>query len=166
MRSLDRSARFRGLVLATAAGVVLLPLTPAQAAGTAAQRTWNFDQVSVPAARAPGNAGADVLVAVLDSWIDPAHKDFEGRVLAGADCVGGTCKPGPPKQDACDHGTHVAGTVASSSFGVAPRVKILPVRVLMYNPGTKLCIGTPDDVAAGIRWAVRNKARIINLSLG
>jgi len=166
MRRLDRSARARGLVLATAAGFLLLPLAPAQAAGTAPQRTWNFDQVTVPAARQPGNSGADVVVAVLDSWIDPVHKDFEGRVLAGADCVGGTCKPGPPKQDACDHGTHVAGTVASSSFGVAPRAKILPVRVLMYDPGSKLCIGTPDDVAAGIRWAVSNKARVINLSLG
>ncbi len=136
------------------------------AAGTAPQRTWNFDQVTVPAARPAGNSGAGVLVAVLDSWIDPTHKDFEGRVLAGADCVGGTCKPGPPKQDQCDHGTHVAGTVASSSFGVAPRAKILPVRVLTYDSGTRLCVGTPEDVAAGIRWAVRNKARIINLSLG
>ncbi len=165
MRS-DRCARARSLALATVAGLLLLPMTAAVAAPTAAQRTWNFDQVSVPAARGAGNSGEGVLVAVLDSWIDPAHQDFEGRVLAGADCVGGTCKPGPPSKDSCDHGTHVAGTVASTSFGVAPRAKVLPVRVLTYDPASKLCVGNPEDVAAGIRFAVRNKARIINLSLG
>ncbi len=165
MRS-DRSARLRSLALAAVAGLLLLPMTSASAAPTPAQRTWNFDQVHVPAARNAGNSGEGVLVAVLDSWIDPAHQDFEGRVLAGADCVGGTCKPGPPPKDSCDHGTHVAGTVASTSFGVAPRAKILPVRVLTYDPASKLCVGNPEDVAAGIRWAVRNKARIINLSLG
>ena len=165
MRS-DRCARARSLALATVAGLLLLPMTAAVAAPTAAQRTWNFDQVNVPAARSAGSSGEGVLVAVLDSWIDPAHQDFEGRVLAGADCVGGTCKPGPPPKDSCDHGTHVAGTVASTSFGVAPRAKILPVRVLTYDPASKLCVGNPEDVAAGIRWAVRNKARVINLSLG
>src|SRR5206468_12308033 len=95
-------------------------------AGTAAQRTWNFDEIHVPSARAPGHFGAGVTVAVLDSWVDASHRDFEGRVLAGADCVGGTCKPGPATPDKCDHGTHVAGTVASSSFGVAPKARILP----------------------------------------
>ncbi len=154
-------------IVGVLAALVVLPAAgPASAAPTAAQRTWNFDQVNVPAARAPGNNGADIVVAVLDSWIDPDHQDFEGRVLAGADCVGGGCKAGPAPRDQCDHGTHVAGTVASSSFGVAPRAKILPIRVLTYDPATKLCVGTPEDVAAGIRFAIRNRARIINLSLG
>lgn len=139
---------------------------PATAAGTPAQRTWNFDQVHVPAARSAGQFGAGVTVAVLDSWVDATHPDFEGRVLAGADCVGGTCRPGPASPDQCDHGTHVAGTVASSSFGVAPRARILPVRVLTYDPSTGNCVGQPTDVAAGIRWAVAHGARVLNLSLG
>jgi subtilisin family serine protease len=103
---------------------------------------------------------------VLDSWVDAAHRDFEGRVLPGADCVGGTCKAGPAPHDKCDHGTHVAGTVASSSFGVAPKARILPVRVLTYDAQSGNCVGQPDDVAAGIRWAVTHGARVINLSLG
>jgi subtilisin family serine protease len=139
---------------------------PAFAAGTPAQRTWNFDLVHVPAAREAGRSGAGVLVAVLDSWVDAAHRDFEGRVLPGADCVGGTCKAGPAPHDKCDHGTHVAGTVASSSFGVAPKARILPVRVLTYDAQSGNCVGQPDDVAAGIRWAVTHGARVINLSLG
>jgi subtilisin family serine protease len=153
-----------------AAGLFALGLivstVPAYAAGTAAQRTWNFDQIHVPSARPAGRSGAGVTVAVLDSWVDASHRDFEGRVLAGADCVGGTCKAGPASPDQCDHGTHVAGTVASSSFGVAPKARILPVRVLTYDAKSGNCVGQPDDVAAGIRWAASHGARVMNLSLG
>lgn len=162
----------RCAVRAGATGLVLL-LTPvvstgaaAAASGAALQQTWNADQAGVVAARAPGRSGEGVLVAVLDSWVDGAHPDFEGRVLPGADCLQAACKPGPAASDACDHGTHVAGTVASSSFGVAPGAQILPVRVLAFNPTSGQCVGRPDDVAAGIRWAVENGARVINLSLG
>ncbi len=147
-------------------GILLLPAPPALAAGTPPQRTWHADQARVPDARAAGKDGRNVVVAVLDSWVDRAHKDFEGRVLAGADCVGGTCTDGPAPTDQCDHGTHVAGTVASSSFGVAPKATVLPVRVLAYDTSSGECVGKPDDVAAGIRWAVRNGARVLNLSLG
>jgi subtilisin family serine protease len=147
-------------------GTLLLPAPPAAAAGTPPQQTWHADQARVPDARSAGRNGAGVVVAVLDSWIDRAHKDFEGRVLSGADCIGGTCTDGPPPTDQCDHGTHVAGTVASSSFGVAPRATVLPVRVLAYDTSSGECVGKPDDVAAGIRWAVRNGARVLNLSLG
>jgi subtilisin family serine protease len=160
---MTRAARWAGGLLALG---LLGVAVPAFAAGTAPQRTWNFDQVLVPAARAAGHSGAGITVAVLDSWVDASHRDFEGRVLPGADCVGGTCKDGPASPDKCDHGTHVAGTVASSSFGVAPRAHLLPVRVLTYDPKTTNCVGQPDDVAAGIRWAVAHGARIINLSLG
>lgn len=140
--------------------------SPVLAAGTPAQQTWHAEQAKIAPAREAGSGGVDVLVAVLDSWVDGAHPDFEGRVLPGADCLQGVCRPGPVGSDPCDHGTHVAGTVASSSFGVAPRARILPVRVLAYDPASKECVGRPDDVAAGIRWAVANGARILNLSLG
>jgi len=157
----------RGRAALGVAALATVALAPAAlAAGTPAQRTWNFDQIHVPAARPAGNSGAGITVAVLDSWVDAQHKDFEGRVLAGADCVGGTCRPGPAPADKCDHGTHVAGTVASSSFGVAPKARILPVRVLTYEDSSGNCVGQPDDVAAGIHWAVAHGARILNLSLG
>ena len=159
-------SRARWAAALCGAGLALAGALPAFATGTPAQRTWNFDEVHVPAARQAGRSGAGVIVAVLDSWVDAAHRDFEGRVLPGADCVGGTCKNGPAKPDKCDHGTHVAGTIASSSFGVAPKARILPVRVLTYDTQSGNCVGQPDDVAAGIRWAVTHGARVINLSLG
>src|SRR4051812_11215872 len=159
------SARTRAAAPLAALGIVVVA-SGALAAGTPSQRTWNFDQVHVPAARIAGHSGAGITVAVLDSWVDGQHKDFEGRVLAGADCVGGTCHVGPASSDKCDHGTHVAGTVAASSFGVAPKARILPIRVLTYEASSGNCVGQPDDVAAGIHWAVAHGARVLNLSLG
>ncbi len=156
--------------LSVGAVLLLSPLaltgTVDAASATGVQRTWHSDQARVPAARAAGRDGRGVLVAVLDSWVDRTHPDFEGRVLPGADCLGGTCVPGPAKADSCDHGTHVAGTVASSSFGVAPGASVLPVRVLSFDADTGECLGDPEDVAAGIRWAVAQGARVLNLSLG
>lgn len=147
------------------AGSVVGSVLPSAAAGTPQQRTWHADQATVPAAQSAGRSGAGVTVAVLDSWVDGSHPDFEGRVLQGADCTGGSCRAGQGS-DACDHGTHVAGTVASSSYGVAPDARILPVRVLTYDDATGDCIGRPADVAAGIRYAVSQGARVLNLSLG
>lgn len=134
-------------------------------AGAAQQRTWHADQATVPGAQSAGRSGAGVTVAVLDSWVDRDHPDFEGRVLQGADCIGGTCRAGQGT-DPCDHGTHVAGTVAASSYGVAPRARILPVRVLTHDEGSGDCVGRPADVAAGVRWAVAHGAQVMNLSLG
>jgi len=153
---------------AALAGCVALLVTAAlpAAAATPVQQTWHTDQARVPDARSAGRGGDGVVVAVLDSWVDRAHPDLAGRVLAGADCLGGTCSPGPASADQCDHGTHVGGTVAATSFGVAPRSTLLPVRVLAYDPPTGECVGRPDDVAAGIRWAVAQGARVLNLSLG
>ncbi len=147
------------------AAVALLGAVPASAAPAPPQRSWSTDAVRVPDARAPGLQGRGVLVAVLDSWVDRSHPDFGGRVRRGADCLSGTCRPGQAA-DGCDHGTHVAGTLAASSFGVAPAVEVLPVRVLAVDPRTRECVGTPADVAAGIRWAVQRGARVLNLSLG
>jgi subtilisin family serine protease len=160
------SARLALLGAVGLAGAGLPTAAPASASGTAVQQTWHADQAHVPEARVAGGNGEGVVVAVLDSWVDGRHKDFEGRVREGADCVGGTCRPGPAGSDGCHHGTHVAGTVASSSYGVAPGATVLPVRVLSYDDAAKGCVGRPDDVAAGVRWAVANGARVLNLSLG
>ena len=157
--------RLAGLTLAL--GVVLGSMAvPAFAAGTDVQQTWHAEQAHVQNARDAGRNGGGVIVAVLDSWVDRAHPDFEGRVLPGADCLGGRCTDGPASSDECDHGTHVSGTIAASSFGVAPGAQVLPVRVLAFDPESGECVGRPADVAAGIEWAVAQGARVINLSLG
>ena len=152
--------------LLPAIAAALLCAVVAMPAGAATQpRTWHADQARVPAAQTAGRDGNGVLVAVIDTWVDPTHPAFGGRVLAGADCVGG-CRAGAAARDTCEHGTHVAGTVAASDYGVAPKARILPLRVLAYDPAEKLCTGSSDDAADAIRFATRAGAKVINLSLG
>jgi subtilisin family serine protease len=139
---------------------------PVASASLGTQATWHGQQIRLYDAQPAGRSGQGVVVAVLDGWIDRSHPDFGGRALRGADCTSGTCVAGQTR-DNCgsEHGTHVAGTVASSSFGVAPRATLLPVRVLT-DDGSGGCTGTPAHVAAGIRWAMQQGAKVLNLSLG
>lgn len=152
--------------MALLAGVLLVIPAGVAVGGTTTQDSWHREQVRVDEAQDAGRGGSGVTVAVLDSWVDRAHPDFEGRVLPGADCLDGTCAPGPVSGDACDHGTHVGGIVAASSFGIAPAAHLLPVRVLAHDAATGECTGRPEDVAAGLRWAVTRGSRVVNLSLG
>jgi subtilisin family serine protease len=155
----------RRLVAVALVGAALTTV-PASAAGEPTRRTWHGNQIHLYGAQAAGHDGAGVTVAVLDGWIDRSHPDFEGRVLAGADCRSGSCKPGLTHENCgMEHGTHVAGTVGSSNLGVAPKVTILPVQVLSADSKGE-CTGTPAAVAAGIHYAIAHGAKVLNLSLG
>ncbi|MCU1587319.1 MAG: aprE [Frankiales bacterium] len=148
-----------------AAAVLLVTSAPAQAAtARPTERTWHGNQIHMYDAQSVGRYGQGVTVAVIDGWVDGSHPDFQGRVKQGASCASGSCVAGQ-KRDACTHGTHVAGIVASSSFGVAQKATVLPVQVLL-DDGKGGCTGRPADVAAGIRWAMSHGAQVINLSLG
>lgn len=149
------------------AGVVAAPAASADSCG-AQPCTWNFAQANVPAAQDAGRYGAGVTVAVVDTWVDGSHPDLGGRVTGYGYCVGGSgrCQDKTYRPDSCVHGTHVAGTIASTHYGVAPRAKILAVQVLSYDPGSGECSGSAQDVGAGIRFAASSGANVINLSLG
>jgi subtilisin family serine protease len=152
--------------LAAVAALALCLLTGPLAGTAGAQpSTWNFRQADVPAAQPLGNDGAGAVVAIVDTWVDPSQPDFGDRVLPGADCVSGSCLPGPTMPDACYHGTHVAGIVASRTYGVAPAARIMPVRVLSGDRSGR-CSGTLAAVSAAIRWATGHGADVINLSIG
>jgi len=145
-------------------GALALP-SPAHAA-LGVQQTWHGKQIKAYDAMAAGRYGKGVVVAVLDGWVDRSHPDFGGRALPGADCHTGTCVTSQAR-DECgsNHGTHVAGTIASSSYGMAPKATLLPIRVLS-DDGEGGCTGDADGVSAGIQWAVDHGADVINLSLG
>jgi type VII secretion-associated serine protease mycosin len=109
--------------------------------------------------------GAGVTVAVIDSGVDANHPDLQGQVLPGLDLVD---PKGDGDTDDVGHGTTVAAIIAGRNddtngvVGIAPKAKILPVRVLDDR-------NRYDDaiiVAKGVRWAVDHGARVINLSLG
>ncbi|SCL66880.1 type VII secretion-associated serine protease mycosin [Micromonospora chersina] len=111
------------------------------------------------------STGRGVVVAVIDSGVDGTHPDLAGQVLPGLDLVTPDGSDGP---DPVGHGTTVAGLIAGRAdddrgvVGLAPDARILPVRVLDDE-------NRYDDamiVAKGVRWAVDNGARVINLSLG
>jgi subtilisin family serine protease len=108
-----------------------------------------------------------VTVAVLDSGIDRSHQDLAGQVVAQVDCTGkGGCTVKAPSATPYWHGTHVAGVIAAVAngkgvVGVAPRARLLDVRVLDANGN-----GDTAMVAAGVEWAIRHGAKILNLSIG
>ena len=103
-----------------------------------------------------------VTVAVVDTGVKASHPDLTGNVLKGRDYI----SPGTAANDTNGHGTHVAGVIAAKHHnkkgvaGLAPRAKILPVRVL-GRTGT----GDSSGVAKGILWAVSKGAKVINLSV-
>ncbi len=143
----------------------VLTLMAAAVPASAATASWSDRLADVPGAAALAGGGRGVTVAVLDTWVDVTHPDFEGRVDPGVTCAQGRCTPGADRPDACDpHGTHVAGIVASTRYGVAPLAKVLPIRVLTSRTG--VCAADAADVALGIRYAIAHHVKIINVSLG
>lgn len=112
--------------------------------------------------------GAGVVVAVLDGGVDATHEFLAGHVLPGRDFVDGDFDASESKNGLDDdldglvdegwgHGTFVASLVLAA----APDAQILPVRVLDSDGR-----GRSSDIAAGIRWAADNGARVMNLSFG
>ena len=102
--------------------------------------------------------GQGVYAFIIDTGIRSDHSEFAGRVMAGATAI----QDGLGSGDCHGHGTHVAGTVGGTTWGVAKRVTLVPVRVFGCNGG-----GYTSDVIAGIEWAVVSALRpaVINLSL-
>ncbi|MEV5435561.1 S8 family serine peptidase [Streptomyces sp. NPDC052682] len=107
----------------------------------------------------PDSAGQGVTAYVIDTGVRITHSDFGGRASYGYDAVDNDSTA----QDGHGHGTHVAGTIAGGSYGVAKKAKVVGVRVL-NNSGQ----GTTAQVVAGIDWVARNavKPAVANMSLG
>ena len=121
-----------------------------------------LDQPGLPLSRSytsPTSGGSGVTVYVIDTGIRITHKDFGGRASYGWDFVDNDATA----QDGNGHGTHVAGTIAGTTYGVAKKAKVVGVRVL-DNAGA----GTTSQVIAGIDWVTRHahKPAVANLSLG
>ncbi len=127
--------------------------------------SWGLDRVDQPKPPLdrsytwPRSAGAGVTVYVIDTGVRTTHKDFGGRAGHGWDFVGDD----RVAADANGHGTHVAGTVAGTSHGVAKKARVVSVRVLDAAGA-----GTTARVIAGIDWVTRHakKPAVANLSLG
>jgi subtilisin family serine protease len=123
--------------------------------------TMNESAVAIEAggARAAfGVTGKNVRVAVLDSGVDASHPALAGRVVDAFDHAN------EPVNIPGNHGTHVAGTIASTDAvfrGIAFEADIINIKVL-----TSAGNGQPQNVIDGLDRAVRSNARVANLSLG
>ncbi|WP_328485267.1 S8 family peptidase [Streptomyces zaomyceticus] len=107
----------------------------------------------------PDNGGDGVTAYVIDTGVRISHQDFGGRATHGFDAVDND----DTADDGNGHGTHVAGTIAGTSHGVAKKAKVVAVRVLDDNGS-----GTTDQVVAGIDWVTKNHSgpSVANMSLG
>jgi aqualysin 1 len=135
-----------------------------QAIGTQNNAPWGLDRITQRDRPLNSNysfttTGLGVNVYVLDSGIRVSHAGFGGRAVAAFDSVG----DGRDGIDCNGHGTHVAGTIGSTTYGVAKGARLYAVRVLNCRGA-----GSNSGVIAGIDWVAKNhiKPAVANLSLG
>ncbi|MER6106003.1 S8 family serine peptidase [Streptomyces sp. NPDC001832] len=131
---------------------------------TKLQLEQSVPQIGAPAAWERGYDGSNVKVAVLDSGIDATHPDLADRITEAVDF---TDSPKGPV-DEHGHGTHVASTIAGTGQasdglrrGVAPGTKLAIGRVCGSDGS---CAGSA--VIAGMEWAAKSGADVVNMSLG
>lgn len=125
--------------------------------------SWGLDRIDQRTR--PGNniysystTGAGVDAYVVDSGILTTHSQFANRIRSGFDVFGGDAT------DCNGHGTHVAGTIAGSTFGVAPQASLVAVKALDCNGS-----GSVSGVIAAIDWVINDhttRPAVMNLSLG
>jgi subtilisin family serine protease len=124
---------------------------------------WNLDRIdqrSLPlnGAYTPiGTPGTGVRAYVIDTGIYTAHTQFGGRASNVYDATGGN------GADCNGHGTHVAGIIGATTYGVANRVTLHGVRVLNCTGS-----GTSAGVIAGVDWVRANRVNpaVANMSVG
>lgn len=143
-------------------------------------KQWAYSQTDLETAKTafaalPDNSNSEVIVAVIDTGVDIDHpalvdnfaKDESGNIL-GYDFVGDTSNA----DDDQGHGTHCAGIIAAKKVAdngmvglgelLAPgKVKIMPIKVLGKDGG-----GSTTAINKGIRYAIKNGADVISMSLG
>jgi subtilisin family serine protease len=140
------------------------------------------DAILLPEAHLLSRGAPDVVVAVLDTGVSLSHPELRDAVLPGFDFVnilsgaeefiGDRLDADPVPEDEAGHGSHVAGILAGRGLamppGVAPRARVLPVRVLgtMEKDGRRFGAGVIENINNGVKWAVDRGADVINMSLG
>jgi subtilisin family serine protease len=154
--------------------VLLLPLllvapvlaTPAASATPLPKRApWGLDRIDqrvlpLDGAYRPGADGRGVTVYVVDTGVRLTSKDLGGRVVTGVDEV-----DGGPASDCNGHGTHVAGVIGGTRYGVAKKARLVAVRVLDCDGR-----GTSQTVGRGLQWVLDHhqagQPAVLNMSLG
>lgn len=144
------------------------PDRPVHAWGTQTPAGWGLDRLDQRTLPLNNSYtypydGTGITAYVIDSGLRATHTEFTGRVGTGRNFVG-AATGGDTSTDDCDgHGTHVAGSLGGSTYGVAKNVTIVPVRVLDCEGS-----GFTSDVISGVEWVTNNHSgpSVANMSLG
>ncbi|OSZ62365.1 type VII secretion-associated serine protease mycosin [Streptomyces pharetrae CZA14] len=170
--STNRTGHGRLRAVASAVvGLLLLggAVTPAHADSTRSQQ-WHLDAMRAEEMWRT-STGSGITVAVIDSGVDPDNPDLKGRVLDGLD-LASKFQAGDEHTDFTGHGTGMAGLIAGTgaygggngAFGLAPGVKVLPVR--MPGEHDLNAFAGPSYLSKAIRYAADSGAQVINISMG
>ncbi len=129
---------------------------------TQSNATWGIDRIDQRALPLSTTynytaTGPSVHAYIIDTGIYASHANFGGRANNVYDALGGN------GTDCNGHGTHVAGTIGSATYGVAKAVRLHGVRVLNCSGS-----GTWSQVISGMNWVANNhvKPAVANMSLG
>ena len=135
-----------------------------QASATQSGATWGIDRTDqrdlpLSTTYTYDTTASTVHAYIVDTGILASHNDFGGRVSGGYTAI----SDGRGTTDCNGHGTHVAGTVAGATWGIAKGAQLHPVRVLDCAGS-----GTNSGVIAGMDWVASNhvKPAVANMSLG
>jgi len=134
----------------------------ASVTATQSGATWGIDRIDQRNRPLSGTytyntTASSIYAYVIDTGIRTSHSNFGGRAAVAYDALGGN------GQDCNGHGTHVAGTIGSATYGVAKGVRLRAVRVLNCAGS-----GSISGIVAGIDWVRLNRSNpaVANLSLG
>ena len=135
-----------------------------EAIATQSNPPWGLDRINQRNLPLTGiysytTTGSGVNAYIIDTGIRRTHTQFGSRAFAGFSAI----DDGRGTSDCHGHGTHVAGTVGGSTYGVAKSVRLYAVRVLGCNGS-----GTNSGVIEGVDWVRANhvKPAVANMSLG
>ncbi|MBU0680022.1 MAG: S8 family serine peptidase [Proteobacteria bacterium] len=141
------------------------------------------EAIRLPEAHLASQGDRRIIVAVLDTGVDVNHAELAHAYMPGkdfVDIIDGAERflgdflgyDNDPSDTLVGHGTHVAGIIAASGtkmpMGVAPKCRILPVRVLgaMKRGDKPVGAGLVDNINVGLKWAIDQGAEVVNMSLG